>query len=59
MQLQRVMSHSVLNGGNGLPKSQILTFKKNKVTGGALKDMILNSGLALKKSNAQSRSTLV
>ena len=59
------MSQSVLNGGSGHPKTQMINFKKPKINNGGskqVKDMLMVnngnvSGYGLKKSNALSRST--
>ena len=50
------MSQSVMHGGNGQPKSQILNFKKPKLSQKQIKEM-MNQGYGLKKSNAVSRSS--
>ena len=42
------MSQSVLNGGNGHPKSQILNFKKPKLNSKIVKEIL---GHGFKKSN--------
>lgn len=59
MNLQRIMTQSVLNGGSGHPKTQMINFKKPKINGSnkQVKAMMnAGPGYGLKKSNALSRS---
>jgi hypothetical protein len=47
------MSQSVLHGGNGQPKSQILNFKKYKLNSKKVKDIL---SFGYKKSNNYNRT---
>ena len=50
--MQRVMSQSVLNGGNGHPKTQILNFKKPQLNQKYMKDFITPPNHHIQGSNS-------